>query len=114
MGRRQRRHPEGATRGAVHDRQPPEAIMKPLPLVLAVLLTSGCAAPYTVAPSMPAPQATPVSAPQYPDWLEMKPGYAEACISGGGCIPMTQAELNAMAAALVQRTLQACRRSQSI
>lgn len=58
--------------------------------------------------------STETATPQYPAWLEMKPGYAEACINGGGCIPMTQAELQGMAAQVMQRTMQACRRGMTI
>lgn len=39
-----------------------------------------------------APQSQ-TAEPQYPTWLVMKPGYAEACINEGGCIPLSQADL---------------------
>ncbi len=79
-------------------------IMKPLLALVVVLLLS----------AFTGHQTTQASTPQYPSWLEMKPGYAEACISGGGCIPMTQAELQDFAAQVMQRTMQACRRSTTI
>lgn len=82
-----------------------------LPL-LAVLLLSACAS--TAPTAAPEPTMASINKDSYPVWLEMKPGYAEACISAGGCVPMTQAELNEMAAAVMLRTLQACRRMPSI
>ncbi len=78
---------------------------KVLSAIAAVLLMSACAT---------APTATQAPAQQYPAWLEMKPGYAETCISGGGCVPMTQRELREFAAEVMQRTMQVCRRSSSI
>ena len=84
--------------------------MKALPALLAAVLV--CACTTTPPPTTHATAVTREAA--YPEWLEMKPGYAETCISGGGCIPMTQAELNHFAAQVMQRTLQACRRSPSI
>ena len=86
-------------------------MMKPLLTILTVLLLSACA----TAPA-PAPASEQAQAPaqQYPAWLEMKPGYAETCMNGGGCVPMTQAELQELADAVVQRTLQACRRATNI
>jgi hypothetical protein len=78
--------------------------MKPLLAILVVTLMSFFTA-------FPTSQA---SAPQYPAWLEMKPGYAEACISAGGCVPMTQAELQDLAAQVAQRAMQACRRGMTI
>jgi len=78
--------------------------MKPLLTIIAVILLSA----FTGYPSSQA------STPQYPAWLEMKPGYAEACINGGGCVPMTQAELQDLAGRVMQRTMQACRRGISI
>jgi starvation-inducible outer membrane lipoprotein len=97
--------------------------MKALAALLAALLMSACAtvpaptqatAPAAVPTQAATAKVTPATEPQqYPAWLEMKPGYAETCISGGGCVPMTQAELQEMAAEIVQRTLQACRRSSS-
>ena len=87
--------------------------MKSLVTLSAVLLLSACAA---TKPVEPPPTTTKVEDPAnpYPAWLVMKPGYAEACIRGGGCVPMTQAELSALAANVMQRTLQACGRGQSI
>ena len=79
-------------------------MMKPLLTILTVLLLSACA-------TAPAPQQT---AQPYPAWLEMKPGYAETCLRGGGCVPMTQSELQELADEVMQRTLQACRRATSI
>lgn len=79
-------------------------MMKPLLTILTVLLLSACA----TAPT-PAQTAQP-----YPAWLEMKPGYAEACMKDGGCVPMTRTELQELADEVVQRTLQACRRATSI
>jgi hypothetical protein len=78
--------------------------MKPLLAILVVTLLSLFSA-------FPTSQA---STPQYPAWLEMKPGYAEACINGGGCIPMTQAELQDLAAQVMQRAMQSCRRGMTI
>ena len=78
--------------------------MKSISATLAVLMMTAFAA----YPS------TETAAPQYPAWLEMKPGYAEACINGGGCIPMTQAELQSLAAQVMQRTMQSCRRGMTI
>jgi hypothetical protein len=67
--------------------------------IFVVLMTAGCA-------TTQAPQA------QYPAWLDMKPGYAETCAKApGGCVPMTQAELQEMVDEVVQRVLQMCRRS---
>lgn len=86
--------------------------MKILPALLAALLGAACANVPT-APADP-PSAASGAAQQYPAWLEMKPGYAETCIAGGGCVPMTQGELNQLAADIMQRTLQACRRSSAI
>lgn len=95
--------------------------MKALAALSACLLVGACTTtPTSPGPAHPALPTTPVAAgtpepdPQYPSWLEMKPGYAEACIQGGGCIPMTQGELNQLAADIMQRTLQACRRVPSI
>lgn len=82
-------------------------MMKPLLTILTILLLSACA-------TAPAPEQTQAPAQQYPAWLEMKPGYAETCMNGGGCVPMTQAELQELADAVVQRTLQACRRATNI
>jgi len=82
-------------------------MMKPLLTILTVLLLSACAA-------APTPQQAEAPAQQYPAWLEMKPGYAETCMKGGGCVPMTQTELQDLANAVVQRTLQACRRATNI
>ncbi|MBL0421482.1 hypothetical protein JI739_14080 [Ramlibacter sp. AW1] len=79
-----------------------------LPALSAVLLLSAM----TLHSAAEAPPSAP--APQYPTWLEMKPGYAEACIKAGGCVPMTQAELHNLAVQVMQRTLQFCPRSQSI
>ncbi len=79
--------------------------MKPLFAILTVFLMSACGS---------APTETQASGQEYPAWLEMKPGYAETCISGGGCVPMTQAELQEMAMQIVQRTMQVCRRPSSI
>ncbi|WP_041674994.1 hypothetical protein [Ramlibacter tataouinensis] len=79
--------------------------MKLLLPVLTALLMSACAS---------APPANPAAAQAYPAWLEMKPGYAEACISAGGCVPMTQGELQQMAAEIMQRTMQVCRRTSDI
>ena len=76
----------------------------PLLTILAVLLLSACA-------TAPAPEQT---AQPYPAWLEMKPGYAETCMQGGGCVPMTRSELQELADEVVQRTLQACRRATHI
>lgn len=75
--------------------------MKLLFAVCALALVSGCAS------SPPAPQA---DVQQYPAWLEMKPGYAETCAQGGGCVPMTQGELQQMTLEIMNRTLQSCRR----
>ena len=86
--------------------------MRHLPALAATLLLCACATAPTVE-TRPTAEIKD-AAQQYPAWLEMKPGYAEACISGGGCIPMTQGELNQLAANIIQRTLQACRRGQSI
>ena len=66
-----------------------------------LVLVSGCAS---------APPTPVAEAPQYPTWLEMKPGYAETCAKGGGCVPMTQGELQQMTMEIMNRTLQACRR----
>lgn len=92
--------------------------MKSLLPLAAVFLLSACASS-PPAPSPAAAEPAPVSAAaaavqSYPAWLEMKPGYEEACINAGGCIPMTQAELNGLAAEIMQRTLQACRRTPTI
>ena len=86
--------------------------MRILPALLAALLVCAC----TTAPTASTPPVaeTKEAVQQFPAWLEMKPGYAETCINGGGCIPMTQGELNQLAADIVQRTLQACRRSPTI
>jgi starvation-inducible outer membrane lipoprotein len=84
-------------------------MMKPLLTILTVLLLSACA----TAPA-PSREQTQAPAQQYPAWLEMKPGYAETCMKGGGCVPMTQAELQELADEVVQRTLQACRRATNI
>lgn len=84
-------------------------MIKPILSLFAVVLLSACAA----GPA-PAPEQTQAGAQQYPAWLEMKPGYAETCMNGGGCVPMTQAELQELANEVVQRTLQACRRATSI
>jgi hypothetical protein len=81
-------------------------LKRPLAILTALLL-SACA-------TFPAPEQTRDPAQQYPAWLEMKPGYAEACMNGGGCVPMTQAELQELADEVVKRTLQACRRATSI
>ena len=81
--------------------------MKRLFAVPAVLLLSAMAVHSAAEPPEPAP------APQYPAWLEMKPGYAEACIKAGGCVPMTQAELQNLALQVMQRTIQFCPKSQS-
>ena len=78
--------------------------MKPLLAILVVLLLSAFAG-YTT---------TQAGAPEYPSWLEMKPGYAEACIKGGGCVPMTQAELQNLAAQVMHRTMQVCQRTPTI
>lgn len=78
--------------------------MKPLLAIVVVFLLSALAGYATGGGS----------APQYPAWLEMKPGYAEACINGGGCVPMTQAELQDLAAQVMQRTMHACRRGTTI
>jgi len=86
--------------------------MKTLFVLLAALLASACANVPTTAEQAPSAKTEVVQ--QYPAWLEMKPGYAEACMSGGGCVPMTQGELNQLASEIVQRTLQACRRAQPI
>lgn len=82
-----------------------------LPLAAAFLLCACASSPPAPALAVAAPAAAPQT---YPAWLEMKPGYEEACISAGGCIPMTQAELNGLAAEIMQRTLQACRRTPTI
>lgn len=91
--------------------------MKALSALLAALLVCACTTvptpTTTAAATKPAADAGE-AAQRYPAWLEMKPGYAEACVSGGGCIPMTQAELNQLAADVMQRTLQACRRAPAI
>lgn len=84
-------------------------MMKPLLTILTVLLLHACA----TAPA-PAPEQSQAPAQQYPAWLEMKPGYAETCMNGGGCVPMTQTELQELANEVVQRTLQACRRATTI
>jgi len=87
-------------------------MMKPLFTIFTVLLLSACAtAPASAPAQAPALGQTQASAQQYPAWLEMKPGYAEACMTGGGCVPMTQAELQELVNEVVQRTLQACRRA---
>ncbi|MEJ7929483.1 hypothetical protein WG922_05795 [Ramlibacter sp. AN1015] len=78
--------------------------MRPLLAVLVVLLLSAFGG-YS---------STEANTSEYPDWLQMKPGYAEACISGGGCVPMTQAELRDLVAQVTHRTLQACRRPLTI
>ena len=92
--------------------------MRELSALAASLLLCACTTAPTVAPvGQVAPRPTaeaPGTAQQYPAWLEMKPGYAEACISGGGCVPMTQSELNQLAVSIMQRTLQTCRRGSSI
>lgn len=44
--------------------------------------------------------------PLYPSWLVMEPGYAEACIAEGGCLPMTNKELEQLVQVVRQRTLQ--------
>lgn len=79
--------------------------MKLLLTALPVLLVSGCAS---------APPAPANLAQQYPAWLEMKPGYAETCAKGGGCVPMTQAELQQMTVEILNRALQTCRRLPTI
>jgi hypothetical protein len=84
-------------------------MMKPLLTLLTVLLLSACA----TAP-VPAPEQTQAPPQQYPAWLEMKPGYAETCMNGGGCVPMTQAELQELADEVMRRTLRACRRATNI
>jgi len=86
--------------------------MKALSLLLAALLVGGC----TTAPMVASHSIAEAkeAAQQYPAWLEMKPGYAEACMTGGGCIPMTQGELNQLASDIMQRTLQVCRRMPTI
>lgn len=76
--------------------------MKLLFALSALLLLSACAS------APPAVQAE--SQPAYPAWLEMKPGYAEACVKGGGCVPMTQGELQQLTMEVMNRTLQSCRR----
>lgn len=83
--------------------------MKALPALLACACTNAA----TLTTRQPTAE-TKEAAPQYPTWLEMKPGYAETCINGGGCIPMTHDELNQLVAQVMQRTLQACRRGRSI
>ncbi len=99
--------------------------MKTLFAILTMLLVSACttvptatapttAAPTATAPTATAPTTAQAPAQQYPAWLEMKPGYAETCIKGGGCIPMTQAELQEMATEIMHRTIQVCRRSTTI
>ena len=87
--------------------------MKALSALLTTLLACACTTAPTLTTRQPTAE-TEEAAPQYPAWLEMKPGYAEACIKGGGCIPMTQGELNQLVAQVMQRTLQACRRGPSI
>lgn len=86
-----------------------------LPLAAAIFLSACASAPPATsqAAAPPAPVAAP-AAQTYPAWLEMKPGYEQACIDAGGCIPMTQAELNGLAAEIMRRTLQACRRTPTI
>lgn len=49
--------------------------------------------------------------PVTPAWLEMKEGYAQACIDGGGCVPMTRQELQQLVNVVHQRTLQMCARN---
>jgi hypothetical protein len=80
-------------------------LMKSLFAMLSIFVMAGCA---STAPPVQS------NAERYPDWLEMKTGYAEACIRGGGCVPMTQGELQQMARDIMLRTLQACRRTPGI
>jgi hypothetical protein len=80
--------------------------MKALIVLVVPALLSACASPPPLQPAPAAPTAT-----LYPAWLEMKPGYAEACQQGGGCVPMTQAELQELAGIVRQRTLEICRRN---
>lgn len=81
--------------------------MRLLFATLSLLLVSACA---TVAP----PPTDKAEVQAYPVWLEMKPGYAETCLQGGGCVPMTQGELQQMTLEIMNRTMQACRRLPSI
>jgi hypothetical protein len=80
-----------------------------VPLYLSLML----AAPAVPMPSTPPAKAigAPTDAANYPAWLEMKPGYAEACMQGGGCIPMTQGELQELANVVRMRTMDLCRRN---
>jgi hypothetical protein len=87
-------------------------MIKPLLIfILPLVLLSACA---TATAPAPATEQTQAPTQQYPAWLEMKPGYAEACMKGGGCVPMTQAELQELADEVMKRTLQACRRATNI
>jgi hypothetical protein len=81
--------------------------MKALIVLVVPALLAACAG---AAPA-PQPAAAAAAATLYPAWLEMKPGYAEACEKGGGCVPMTQAELQELAGIIRQRTLEVCRRN---
>lgn len=86
-----------------------------LPLACAIFLSACAGSPPVPGQAAAAPgPATAAAALTYPAWLEMKPGYEEACIRAGGCVPMTQAELNGLAAEIMLRALQACRRTPTI
>lgn len=70
--------------------------MSRLLALLALLSFSGCA----IAPV--APQVA------YPSWLEMKEGYAEGCIADGGCVPVSQRELEALVQLVHRKTMEEC------
>lgn len=84
--------------------------MKSLFAISAIFLVSGCATSPTAPTAPTASTASTADVQPYPAWLEMKPGYAEICAKGGGCVPMTQGELQQMTLEIMNRTFQACRR----
>lgn len=45
-----------------------------------------------------------------PSWLYVEPGWAQACATGGGCIPMTKAELEQLVAIATARAIERCKR----
>lgn len=46
-----------------------------------------------------------------PSWLYMEPGWAQACATQGGCIPMTRMELEQLVAEVAAKAKQQCNRS---
>jgi hypothetical protein len=55
--------------------------------------------------------ATTQRADAVPSWLEMKDGFAQACIADGGCVPMSQRELAELVNVVAARALQMCPRT---